>query len=393
MVGSVEIPKRAATVPNTSTTNAYLLAVNDIVPLARRIMDNSQKPTPAKVLRILGRAITSRRQFRDWYRLQSIRYPSLEASNASHEHFNGILDELLEVLNLHSVQAPKEQVGDAENTWESKTVWQIPLGDLQLEPLSQEGPLQFPIPDDETTASDKGLITAPQSQKVSPPIVYEVEDPVEDSRFAIFNMTKDLHVLRQHIHGLLERYVKDDISLLSLSALINTAIGTVRRTERDLLESLSDSPSWEKVMKTVILPSQIEAVYTGLSDHLETSSPNDFLNSVYCLPFEELRQFRDSIVKNKLPGYWEGLVPTSRLEASQLDKIDGWQTERIILNEFFREVLSLGSAGKLPTEDELTRGLVIVFNQEPIHLWVVFGLQLFLDTQRILGNSQTPNIQ
>ena len=388
VVGSVKIPKRAATVPKTSATNAYLVAVNDIVPLARRVMDASQKPTPAKVLRILRRAITSRRQFRDWYRLQSIRDPSLEASNTSHEHFNGVLDELLEILNYHSVEAPKEQVGDAEDTWKPTTVWQSPPADLELEPLGQEGPPDILNADDETTTSDKGLITAPRSQKVPPPVVYAVEDPIKDMRFAIFNMTKDLHILRQHIHGLLERYIKDDISLLSLSALINTAIGTVRRTEKDLLESLSESSSWENVMKTVIFPSQFEAVYNGLSDNLETSSLRDFLNSVYCLPFEELRQFRDSIVKSKFPRSREGLVPIWRLEASQIDKIDGWETEKIILNEFFREVLSLGSTGKLPTEDELTRGLVKVFSKkEPIHLWVVFGLQLFLDTQRILGNS------
>lgn len=391
---NVEIPRRAATAPNPTTTSdgtAYPVAVNDIVPLARRVMDASQKPTPAMVLRILGRAISSRRMFTNWFKSQSIHDPSLEAKNQSHEYFNSVLDELLEVLNLLSVEASNQQVGDAKSTLESETVSQSPLGDLELESLSQEVSPELPNPDDETSASDNGHITGSQSQEIPSPTVYEVEDPVEVLQFAIFNMTKDLHILRQHIDGLLERYVVDNISLLSLSAVVNTAIGAVRRTEKDLLKSLSEYASWENVMEAVVSPAQFEAVSTGSSDDLVTSSQRDFLDSVYCMPFEELRRFRDSTVRNKFPLYLKGLVPISRLEASQIDEVSGWGPGKIILYEFFREVLSLLSK-ELPTKDELTRGIVEVLGNGPIHLWVVFGLQLFLDTQRILGESQTSDI-
>ena len=387
---NIEIPW-IANPATTSDSTAYLLAVNKIVPLARRVMAASQKPTPAIVLRILGRTISSRKMFTDWYKSQSIHDPSLEASNRGHDYFNSVLDELLEVLNLYSVEASSQQVGDAKSTLESETVWQSPLGDLELESLSQEALSELPNPDDETSASDNGHITGSQSQEVPSPTFYEVADPVEDLQFTIFNMTKDLHVLRQHIHGLLERYVVRNISLLSLSAVVITAIGAVRRIEKDLLKSLSEYSSWEKVMEAVVSPAQFEAVSTGLFDELVTSSQRDFLDSVYCMPFGELRHFRDSIVRDQLPRYLNGRVSISRLEASQIDKVDGWAPGKIILNEFFREVLSLRS-GKLPAEDELTRGIVEVFRKGPIHLWVVFGLQLFLDTQQILGESQAPDI-
>ena len=349
-------------------------------------MDASQKPTPVSVLEKLGRAITSRRQFTEWHKNQSISDPSLEASNRSHEHFNGVLGELLEVLTVHPVETSKKNL---KGTMESETAWQIPLGDLKLESLSQEVPTELRNPDDRTNASDSELITKSQLQEVPTRDVYEVEDPAEYVQIATFNMTKDLHDLRQHIHGLLERYVVNDISLLSVSAIINTAIGTVRRNEKDLMESLPEYPSWEKVMETLVTPAQFEAVFTGSSDYIEASSQKKFLDSVYCLPFEELRQFRDLIVEDKFPLHLEGRVPISRLEASEIHKVDNWEPEKIMLNEFFREVLSLRSTGELPTEDELTRGIVEVFNRGPIHLWVVFALQLFLDTQRVLGESRT----
>ena len=393
LVDDIQIPRNAVRASDATTTSdrtVYPIAVNDIVPFARRIMDVSQKPTPLSVLKALGRAIPSRRQFTDWYTNQGISDPSLEASNRSHDYFNGVLDELLEVLTLHSVEASNERIGDVGAMLEAETASQKSLGDLEIESLSQEVPTELLTPDGRTSLPDSGLITEPQPQAVPSQDAYEVEDPAEYVQFAVFNTTKDLHLLRQYIHILLDRYVVKDISLLSLSAIINTAIGAVRRTEKDLMESLPEYSSWEMVMETLVSPPQFEAVITGSSEYIDTTPQKEFLDSLYCLPFEELRRFRSFIDLDEFPKHLVGQVPILRLEASKIDKIDRWEPDRIVLNEFFREVLSLQSAdNKLPTEDELTRGILEVFDAGPIHLWVVFGLQLFLDTQRMLGNSRT----
>lgn len=336
-----------------------------------------------------GRAIPSRRQFTDWYTHQSISDPSLEASNRSHDHFNGVLDKLQEVLTLHSVEASNEWIGEVGGTLDADTAWQTSLGDLGIEPLSQEVPTELLTPDDSASVSETGLITERQPPAVPSQDTYEVEDPAEYVQFAVFNTTKDLQLLRQYIHILLDRYMVKDISLLSLSAIINTAIGVVRRTEKDLMESFSEYFSWEMVMETLVSPPQFEAVFTGSSEYIDTSPQKEFLDSLYCLPFEELRRFRSSIDLDEFPKDFEGQVPISRLEASQIDNIDSWEPDKIVLGEFFREVLSLQAVHKLPTEDELTRGILEVFEGGPVHLWVVFGLQLFLDMQRILGKSRT----
>ena len=74
-----------------------------------------------------------------------------------------------------------------------------------------------------------------------------------------------------------------------------------------------------------------------------------------------------------------------RVEGSQIDSQDSWNDDKIILHEFFKDILSLGYDRSLPSMDELTRGVTEVFHIRPIHLWVVFGLQIFLDTQLLLG--------
>ena len=355
-------------------------------------MAASQYPTPDNVLRTLERAIESRRSFTSWYESQSLKDPSLIASNETHKHFNSILDELLEVMTLHSVEASLEQRVDVKSTFESESAWQTSLDDLELEPFSQGASSEVPSSDGRMTAPDEGLTSEPQSNETLPPDIYGVENPAEDLQFAVFNVIKDLHLLRQHVHGLLDRYNVDGISLLTLSAIINTAIGTVRRTEKDLLESWPEYSSWEKVMETVVPSEQIEAVFGNSSNYDDKTPQKDFLDSIYCLPFQELRRFRDSLAEGWFPRHWGGeLVSTSRVKASQTE-IDDWIPGTIILYEFFREVVLLRFTATLPTEDELTRGLIEVFNQGPIHLWVVFGLQIFLDTQRILGNSQIPGI-
>ena len=77
---------------------AYLIDVNDIVPFATLVVEAYAKPTPVKVLKDLGLAISSRRLFSDWYQSQSVADPAVQQSNKGHRHFNSVLEELLNVL-------------------------------------------------------------------------------------------------------------------------------------------------------------------------------------------------------------------------------------------------------------------------------------------------------
>ena len=147
------------------------------------------------------------------------------------------------------------------------------------------------------------------------------------------------------------------------------------------MEAMPQFDNWEEVMDAIVSPTQFGAIFRGSSVFSETA----YLRSVYCLPFQELRRFRESLARKDIIEHLPGHVMVLRVEGSQIDSQDSWNDDKIILHEFFKDILSLGYDCSLPSIDELTRGVTEVFHIKPIHLWVVFGLQIFLDTQLILG--------
>ena len=379
LVGNVRPPRRAATASNTTTTSAtgstFIIDVNDIVPFARLVVDASQKPVKVDVLDSLRQAIMSRRRFTRWYQSQSNNSPSLEQSNEGHRHFNRVLEELLNVLApSHSegeATVPDEPVGDFEGHFESATAKENPFDILELESLDLAD-LPVPLPE-------------PNSSNSLTETMYQSQGSTDDIRFLVFTMLEDFHRVRKHIHECLERYRTRKLSLVCLSAIINCAIGIVRSIERDFMDSMPQFASWEKVMDTMVSSSQFEGIFEDSPSYPETA----YLRSLYCLPFEELRRFRDSLVKGEIGRSLKGHVILWRVEGSQLDNEDTWRADKIILHELLVEYLSLRpKQHSLPSEDELTSGIMRVFEDNPVHLWVVFGLQIFLDTQHILGTTQ-----
>lgn len=375
-------------------TPEHIIDVSDIVPFAQEVVKIYRDATPANVLEDLRQTITSRRRSADWYQSQSLNDLSLDQSNKSHKHFNGVLDQLLGVLASSHLRgkeiAPKEPVAVSEGDTDSHPVKQNPFDILELESLTIADQHENKATKPETVASPEPKPKKPQTKKskINKPQTkkkYLFQDPKDDIPVAVFKMLADLHRVRRHIHERLEQYRAHSQSLVSVSAVINCAIGLVRGIEREFMDSFPQFDSWEKVMDTMVTSTQFEKISTGSFVYTETA----YLRSLYCQPFEELRRFRESLVRGTMTKHLSGPVPILRVESSQIDNQDNWKADKIILHEFLQEILSLGCSQSLPSEDELTRGVVEVFKDRPVHLWVVFGLQIFLDTQRILGDEVT----
>lgn len=413
----VAIPKRANTPADARDENAYLVAVNDIVPFAQCVMAASEKPTPDVVLRSLCRTIRSRRRCNVWYRGQTICDASLESSNTSHQHFNNVLDELFDVLTQHYIQYSRERIevikgifdcnlagksasyileierrssygedeqvifGVVENP-ESKPVAENKFKDGKKPELPADYQVEEPIPENKST----------KGKKPEPPAVYQVEGSTDDMRFAMFNLFKDLGQIRQYVYGLLRQYRAGEVGLVLIRAVIKSAIGIVRIIETKFLRSLPQPrfSSWEDIMSIIASPAQFQAISKGLSDNSEL----EFIHSIYGLTFQQLRQFRESLKAGAFPSY-----PIDRV--SLLDPEPSYLAFRLrqttILQEYLQEVALLGGGENLnlASEDELTRAIIDVFEGArgsfkckagTIHLWIVFGLEVFLDTQEHLGN-------
>lgn len=394
-VGLVRSPKTRTLKSSTTGARAtpqHIIEVNDIVPFAREVVKKYRDATPARVLEDLRQTITSRRRSADWYQSQSVNDPSLEQSNRSHRYFNGILDELLGVLASArpkgKATVPMEPIAISEGGLDSHPVKQSSFDILELESLVIADQHEDKATEPETTSSPEPKPTKPQtkkSQAKKPQTkkTYLLQDPKDDVPVAVFKMFADLHQVRKHVHERLERYRTHSLSLVSVSAVISCAIGLVRRIEKEFMDSFPQLTSWEKVMDTMVTSTQFEGISTGSLVYTETA----YLRSLYCLPFEELRRFRESLVRGTMVEHLCGHVPMLRVEGSQIDNQDNWKVDKIILHEFLHEILSVGFAQSLPPGDDLTQEIVEVLKDRPIHLWVVFGLQIFLDTQRILGIS------
>ena len=413
----VAIPKRANEPADARDENAYLVAVNNIVPFAQCVMAASKKPTPENVLRSLSRTIRSRRRCNVWYRGQTIRDASLESSNRSHQHFNKVLDELFDVLTQHYIQYShsRERIEVIKGIFDRNIEGKSPSYILELEERNSRGednqaifevvenPESKPVAENKFTKGKKPEPPADyqveepvpenkstKGKKPEPPAFYQVEGSTDDIRFAIFNLFKDLDQIHHHVHGLLRKYQAGEVGLVLIRAVIKSAIGIVRNIETRFLRSLPQPrfSSWEDIMSIIVSPAQFQAISKGLSDNSEL----EFIHSIYGLTFQQLQQFRESLKAGAFPSYpiFPLLVPESRYLASRL-------RQTIILHEYLQEVALLGGGENLhlASEDDLTRAIIDVFEgargsftckADTIHLWIVFGLEVFLDTQEHLGD-------
>ena len=361
-----------------------MIDVNDIVPYAKLVVDAFAHPPPAQVLQDLGQTITSRRRFTDWYQSQSLTDTAFEQSNKSHRHFNSVLEELLDVLTPSLERETTVFHGlarDLKSGLDTLPATTNPFEILELEStafIDQESGVDSLL----QTVS----VAKTNPSKAQTGTSYELHDPKNDLQFAAYKMLADVHRVRRHIHERLDRYRRRNLSLASVSAVVNCAIGVVRGIEREFMDAVPQFASWEKVMDTIVTPAQFEGIFKGSLKFSETA----YLRSLYCLPFQELRHFRDAFVGSQIAAHLSDYVPILRVENSQIDSQDHWRADKIILHELFVEIISLGFNISLPAMDQLTLGITKVLSDEPIGLSVLFGLQIFLDTQKLLGNAWTP---
>ena len=82
----------------------HLMCAIDIVAFSRSIVEALKTSTLSQS------TTTSRRRCAAWYQEQSITDQSLKTPDENHEHFNSVLDGLLEVLVLRSVESSHERL-------------------------------------------------------------------------------------------------------------------------------------------------------------------------------------------------------------------------------------------------------------------------------------------
>lgn len=360
-------------------------SVEELVTLARRIVQATHPSiqVPAHVLRILTETIELRKRCNAWYEEQSITDPALRESNRKHRYFFTKLEEILIILRQERVDEP--QILEAQNQdKEDKPIRNL-FDALDIGSLDNTKESDSDDRGQHNTPSQQQPEAVLQSDTPPPTPTYEMEDSDGGLHFAVFCLQADLQTMRQFLSERLCLFQDGEISLMRVSVIVNAAIGSARRLEKDFLEAFPLFASWEQVVEAT-LP-DVALVEGAPFEVLEPSQMEALGNSLF-LPFHQLRRFRDCVHKLKqLPNYPLEAVPfMNRGDHGPLIQ-DSWRYDAIILNELFCEVASLGHDEELPIQDELVRGLEETLATKSVHLWVVFGLQLFLDTQHLLGKS------
>ena len=103
--------------------------------------------------------------------------------------------------------------------------------DFAYHELDQDAFERFMGPKSKPVSENKSQ----KRRKPEPRVDYQVGETIDDIRFALFNLFKDLYQIHQHIDGLLEKYILGDVGLVLIGAVINMAIGIVRSIETKFL--------------------------------------------------------------------------------------------------------------------------------------------------------------
>ncbi|CAF9939483.1 MAG: hypothetical protein ALECFALPRED_008148 [Alectoria fallacina] len=360
-------------------------SVEELVTLARRIVQatNPSIRVPDPILRCLTETIDLRKRCNAWYEEQGITDPALRESNRTHRHFFTKLEEILGILRQEPVDEPQilgKQNQDKGNKSNQNLFDAIDIG--SLDNMKESDGVD---PGQHNTPSQQQPEAAVQSETPQPTLAYEMEDSNGGLHFAVFCLQVDLQKIRQTVSDRLSLFHNGEISLMRVSVVVNAAIGSSRRLEKGFLEAFPSFATWEQVMEAT-LPHF--ARIKGPPFLILEPSQMETLGDSLFLPFHQLRRFRDRVHKsNQLPTYPPGAVPFMNRGDHEPAIQDSWKYDAIILNELFGEVASLRPDENVPIQDELVSGLKETLATKCVHLWVVFGLQLFLDTQHLLGKS------
>lgn len=360
-----------------------ILALADIVPLARSIVSHGQHTlrVPPRIIRILRKAITARQQCTAWFLQQVENDLVMDSSNEGHAYFIGILQEVLSLLQpfcrRESSNTPARNNAGNSKDEARKTSRENTFKCLEIED---------PYVEEEAGADESSELagkedTLTDGASAEPKVVYEVKTDKEDVRFAVFCLLRDLDVLRQHLHNTWRKYAVHETSLIEASAVTNTAVEFVRRIEEKFLAAYTHFFDWEDVMQNMFP----EAMTQKKDFHLQycTSENLKLLRSFYFLPFQLLVAFRDSKSEGRLPFLDDNYDP--RLDHFEQSDQQQWRREVILLMEVFREFFALIVTDRIITEDELIQGLREVLETKKVLLWVVFALQAFVDIRNTLG--------
>ncbi|TVY17417.1 hypothetical protein LARI1_G004222 [Lachnellula arida] len=352
----------------------HIVPLASIPQISQAIAEAAKAMVPLKIIRTLEEVIAARSECNDCFEQQGPRDTSTTTSNRKHQYFVEVLRETLQILKPLS-RVPDQTKAAKQKASNAKVNNDIIDLQNRLDYLEVDEPTEW-------TAS------ALPSKTNKTAGTFELEPRDEDVSFAIFCLFKDLTDIRHYVRQTWAEYREHQIAFTTAALTMNTAISIFRRLNEEFIAEFPDFDDHGEIIKYLTngycdpnhdKNSQGFATYTG--PDFTVSSKIFFCDHTY----EHLRLF---FMGGELPFFQEKEDQGSGLRFTQDEK-----TLLKCLSLF--GLIASASKGHL-YNDQLILGLHLLKTNNPeetIMTWIVFAVQLFVDTRRVVGNELVSCLQ
>ena len=359
---------------SSDAESAYVIARKDFITLAAHVAA-STKPridVPVSILKLLKRAITLRKRHAAWF----TRGPSEKdpKSNATHEHFVGVLEEVFNLLK-HRCSAPAPaDPADA------------PAEDGQFTNLFAN--LDMEMPSEEFLVAPGATVANPRPEEK---FVVEPDRSVDEKLLAAHCLFMDLGDIRSFVRKVWGGYEGGSFGLVPCSLITFTAISLARRLQTAFETDMGSRFDYPE-MATLLLGSH--CIHHGIDLEAREQS-DDLMNVEACgaasnvmLPtYVLLRSFMDGLQGDELPlpkpGSFGPYDPRSdRSKKTDREKL---QEDKVVLMEALPGVCWLArDQPPIEAEDYMITMAREMMESRAIDLWGVFAAQVFIEINRVL---------
>ncbi|CZR61917.1 uncharacterized protein PAC_11814 [Phialocephala subalpina] len=291
-----------------------------------------------------------------------------QASNKAHLHFIDVLRETLQILRpLAPIKTTPVDTTKSEAEKDNDVA-----ADLrnQFEYLEVDEPTEW---------TSRNL---PKAKALASADTCELEATDEDISFAIFCLLKDMTDIRHYVRQTWAEYREHQIAFTIAALTMNTAMAIFRRLNEEFIAEFPDFDDHGAI---------IQFLYDGYCDPntdektsvefgAYTASTFKLSSKIFFCDhtYEVLREF---VMASELPFYQQDQDSGLRLTSDEqvlfkccsLFGLLAKQTDCALYN------------------DQLIQGFRILKtnnSEETIHAWIVFALQLFIDTRRVVGDTE-----
>ncbi|CAM6128099.1 unnamed protein product [Calypogeia fissa] len=380
----------------TSTRSQVLkYKVAELPVLARVISEHLLQKSTSKtfpgILIVLKDVIVKRKQ---WAKSFGLPDATTSASNAQHQHFVTVLEDVYQILGGAMTPSPQENGQSSEvplSDGKSTSMDEIALSNmfavLDIEETSFEEEI--------TDQGEAGHKSARRSVPPRPPsaTTYELEDEIDEEEvfFMIYCFFADFQEVRTHLRRSWSDYTSGTLDLIAVAVTTNVALEMLQRAETGLLQTLFSLPkfsnltSYQRVasflMKAVAATRGMdpERFFEPVDGYIIHTDLIDFANFTCWQVYTILLNFR-LLQGEHLRVLKPGMLGEIDLTGQPLSLRDKLRQHGIVLYELLPELCILNDMRiSIPYLDLLSDGLTEMIRMKAIPIWLVFACQIYVD--------------